>query len=801
MAGIIVLCFVSATSYSQCALGGKVLDSLKAPVPFITVSLLNYPDSSLYKGMITSENGDYCFGQIKKGSFLLKYSGVGYADYYSALVNYDSSSAINLPDVMLGKSGHSLDEVAVTAIKNPIEFKGGNIIVNVEDSPLAVGNNAYELLSRLPGVMVENDNISIQGKSGARVYMDDRLLQMSGAQLINFLRSLNASSIEKIEIINNPPARYDASGGAGIINIKTKKIKITGFSGSANYTFSQGIYNYNNGGFSLNYKGKKFSVFSSVNAYEGMLRSETDFNRTISYNNTSTTLNERSYEIDAGKFLTANIGADWYINKKNTIGFKAQVIPGHALRTFNGNTQVSDSSLGYSKLLFNRPVENDWLLANYNINAEHLFDTLGTRLRFSADYYGPYYDTYNGFYQNHFYSANDAEVTTPLQFKTTNTIGIQIMAARLDFEKKFKKGFRMETGLKQNHQDIISDYSFENWDALTGHYTTNSTYTNKFSYKENISAGYITLEKELKKANIQVGLRGENTDIHTNSLTNSIQYTRSYFNLFPVMSVDYNPGQDHALSFSYNRRIFRPNYNSYNPFRSFVNILSSSEGNPYLQPVYDNNFNFSYVYKRKISNFISFGHTQNPIYQYMTQNDSTKETISHVMNIKYANIIRYNLFVRQEVRKWWTVSFLAGAYYVDYSGTFNGISHYASAVPYYTRLTFLFLLKKDIKIETSGFYWSPWLGGASTFLSRGGLSWSVKKGFLDNTLFLSIGMNDVFFTEPFRSKSDIQGQDWTRLEAHDSRRFNVSLNYNFGKIKAQQRQVKDNEEVKGRLNH
>jgi outer membrane receptor protein involved in Fe transport len=765
----------------------------------MTVALLNQSDSSVYKGILTTEKGTFCFENIKKGKFILKISGVGYSDQYSAPISYDSSAAVTVPDITVGKSGVSLDEVSVSAIKNPIEFKGGNIIVNVEDSPLAVGNNAYELITKLPGVMVEGDNISLMGKGGVKVFIDDRILQMSGAQLISFLRGLNASSIEKIEIINNPPARYDAAGNAGIINIKTKKIKVTGFSGNLNYTFSQGFYTTNNGGFSLNYKGRKFSFFSNVGGYEGMYRHETTDKRTIRFNGASTTLDQNVHEIDAASFLTANLGADWYLNKKNTIGVKAQLIPGHAVRTLNGDIAVSDTTLGYDRLAFNRPVENTWFLANYNLNAEHLFDTLGTRLRFSADYYTPNYDIYDGFNQNYFYSTEGLEAQAPQIFRTSNTIGITVIAARLDFEKKIGKSMRIETGIKQNYQKIFSDYSLEHRNSFTGEYTLDSTFSNKFRYNESISAAYVTLEKDFKKWHVQAGLRAENTDVRTASLTNNINYTRQYFNVFPVLSADYNPSQDHSMSVSYNRRINRPNYNSYNPFRSFLNILNSSEGNPFLLPTYDNNFNFSYIFKRKISNFISFGHVENPVYFYSTQIDSTKETIMHGINIKYANIVRYNLFVRQEVKKWWTVSFLAGAYYVDYRGTFDGIAYYRNAVPWYTRLTFLFLLKKDTKIEMSGFYWSPWLGGTSTMLSRGGVSWSVKKGFLNNTLQLSIGVNDLFFTEQFRSKSDFQGQDWERSDAHDSRRFNVSLNYNFGKIKAEQRHTKENDEEKRRL--
>jgi iron complex outermembrane receptor protein len=796
---IFTFTFLSFRSYAQCDVGGKVVDSLKAPVPFITVALLNAKDSTINKGIITGEKGDYCFENLKKGEYLIKVAGVGYGDKYSEKFIYDSAKTVELPTLTLGKGAVNLNEVAITAIKDPIEFKGGNMTVNVEDSPLAVGNSAYDLLARLPGVMVEGDNISIQGKSGVKVYINDRPQQISGQQLINFLRGMNSSMIEKIEIIVNPPAKYDAAGSAGIINIKTKKIKITGASGGLNYTFSQGFYNNNFGGFSLNYKGRKVTVFSNVSGYEGCLRHESNSLNNVTYNGVTTTLDQRSYEIDVGKFLTVDLGADWYINRKNTIGVKAQIVPGYANRTYNGNTYISDNSLGYDRILYNRPIENYWYLANYNLNGEHLFDTSGTsKIKFSADYYGPYYDNYKAYYQNRFIGVNGVDTLPSKSFRTNNDVGLNIFAGRVDFEKQFKNELSLEAGLKHSDQKAYSNYTFENQNNLTGDFIVDSIYTNQFKYHEQISSGYISMDKHYKKFNLRAGLRGENTYIQTQSITANIGYTRQYFNLFPTLSIDHNPDKDNNLSFSYNRRINRPDYNSFNPFRQFNNILSSGEGNPYLMPVYDNNFNFTYVWKRKISNSMSYSNSEHPIQNYTTQNDSTKEIIAHLINMKSLNIIRDNLFVRQEIKKWWTLTFLLGAYYIDYNGIVNGQNYSVAGVPWYTRLTNIFIIKKNTKIEVSAFYWSPWYGNTTIFQHREGLSFAIKQSFLDNNLNVSIGLTDAFFTEQFRQKADFQNQHWTLYEAHDSRRLNLSVSYNFGKIKAQQRDTKENDEERRR---
>jgi len=781
-------------------LSGVIADSLQAPVPFIPLALLNAKDSSIVKGTNTNDKGYFIFENINPGKYLIKIESVGFKTIFSSQYLIDTLLETKVGTIVLQSSGVNLEEVSISVIKNPIEFKGGNIIVNVEDSPLAVGNSAYDLITRLPGVMVENDNISILGKSGVKIFINDRILQMSGAQLVAFLRGLNASSIEKIEILNNPPARYDASGGAGILNIKTKKIKITGFSGGLNHAFSQGYYNKNVSGLALNYKGHQVTFFSNFGFNEWDLKHESYFNKTVTFNSLSTDIKQKSFEIDDGKAFNFDLGADWYINKKNTIGIKAQGLYGQALRTFQGTTFLSDNSIGYNSLLFNRPIENEYYWGNYNFNAEHLFDTLGTKLRFSTDYYGPYYDIYKGAYENRFLGNSGSDTLPPQTFKTNNYIGISILASRLDFEKTFSKSLSLETGIKQSYQNIRSDYTFENKNNLTGDYTIDSVFSNKFSYKEIISAAYIHLAGQIKKINMQVGLRGENTIIQATSLTNSIKYNRQYFSLFPVLSFDYNPNQKHSMSFAYNRRINRPDYNSFNPFRSFSNLLNSSEGNPYLLPVFDNNFNFNYIFKRKISNSVSFSQSKNPIFSYPSQNDSTKETIFYATNLKRLNILRNNLWITQDIKKWWTMSFLAGAYYIDYTGKFNGLDYSTKAIPYYFRVSSFFTFKKDFKIEMSVFYWSPWLGGPNVYQHREGFSWALRKSFLNKSLSFSIGMNDVFFTENFQSKADFQNQKWEYFDAHDTRRLNVSLSYNFGKIKAQQRQTKENDEEKNRLN-
>lgn len=790
----LLLFFWSLLIHSQ-GINGKVIDSANVPVPFIPIALMSASDSLIVKGVMTDENGKYRFNNLRSGKYFIKISDAYHKEKLSPVFEFDSLSSLDLETITILNSDINLNEVSITAIKQLIEFKNGNIVVNISDSPLSVGNSVYDLLSRLPGVTVDDERIMIRGKDGVKIYFDDRILQMSGSQLVSFLKSVNSSNIDNIEIINNPSAKYDASGSTGIINVKTKKIKTTGFSGALNYTYSQGFYYTNDGGISLNYKGKKMLFFSSINAFQGKIRSINNFNKVISSNSIDQKLNQKAIDVYDGKYLTLNLGADWNINSKNTIGVKAQFLPGDVLLKYSGNIDIVDTTT--SNLNFNRNMPNTWIWTNYNLNAEHLFDTIGTKLRFSADYFGPYYDIYKSDYTN-IYSLN-GNVTENRYFKGNNLIDLKIFTSKLDFEKKIFHGINLETGLKYTDQYILSDYSFKSLNNQTGIYELNNNYTNTFSYKELNAAAYFNLSKKFKKTNFQFGLRGENTNIHTNSSNKAFNFTRNYFKLFPIFTLDYTKSESSYFSFAYNKRINRPDYTSFNPYRTFINEFNSSEGNPYLLPEFAHNISLNHVYKNKLVNTISLSTINHHIQGYSSQNDTTKETIIGLTNLNIFNNISYTVFFTHSIKKWWNVSFNAGIYYNYFAGTINGEHFSRYVMPYSLWTNNQFLLKKDIKIELSAFYLAATKEGIYSVKSRGSVNVAVSKSLLKGKLSLTLAFNDILFTMPNRTYSDFQNQNWQRFEANDTRRLNFSISYNFGKIKAEQRIDNSSEEEKKRL--
>ncbi|MES2513149.1 MAG: outer membrane beta-barrel protein, partial [Bacteroidota bacterium] len=483
---------------AQCAIEGSLSDSLRVPVPYNAIGLLNFKDSSIVKGVITDEEGHYCFESITKGIYLLKISALGFNTFCSAKIVYDSIGVISYPLIQLQTGGINLNEVSVAAQKKTVEFKNGNITMNVEGTALAMGNSAYDLLLRLPGVIVNDGTISIQGKQGARVMIDGKIQNLSNTQLLNMLKSISASQIEKIEVLKKPPVKYDAAGAGGMINIKTNKLKLVGFSGSLFANYSQGFYGTPAGGFSLNYKGRSFNFFSGFYSTKEQIHRQTDYKNFITYNGTETTLHQSFIEKEHNQAYGANLGVDWFIDKKNSIGLKAHANFGLDNVERMATTSISDQSLGYNTLQYNTKQPNPWLYPEFNFNAEHLFDTTGTTIRLSVDY-NPYWDIYAAKFDNHFLDSDQTDVATPLVFRTSNTLLFTYGAANLDFEKTLKKDIKLEAGLKHGFMELFSDYNLQYRDDVTGYYSTDTAFTNIFDYKQNISAAYVNISKEFDK--------------------------------------------------------------------------------------------------------------------------------------------------------------------------------------------------------------------------------------------------------------------------------------------------------------
>ncbi|HTA62112.1 MAG TPA: TonB-dependent receptor [Bacteroidia bacterium] len=797
---ILALVFSNIKLHSQ-TIEGRIVDSTQSPISFATIALLNKSDSTIVKGVITNEKGFYSFSNVKQGVYILKINTIGFNDAFSSIIQIDSATNFRMPDMQLISEGVSLNEISVTSIKKTIEFKNGNIIVNVENSPLAKGNTVYDLLSKLPGVSIDNNVIQLNGKTGVIIMLDGRVQQLTNIQIFNMLKSMNAELVEKIELLKNPPVKYDAAGTSGMINIKTKKTKTIGFNGSAYTSSSQGFYARSMSGLSLNYKSSKIALFSNLDYNYGDYQSKEKFNKKFSTDTSATELNAVNTINDVEKSLTYKIGADWFVNKKNILGFKIDGGPGSFNSTGYGTTKVLQyNNLGFDHLDASTYIPDKWIVNNYNINAEHHFDTIGTVLNFTSDY-TRLSEKYASGIQNHFLDAGNREALSPNIYRSSNMSATTIFASKLDFTKIINPTSSFETGAKTSFINTSNNYLFERKDNSSGNYFQDTTLTNNYIYIEQTYAAYLNYIKSFKKINMQLGLRAENTNLTGRNTVKEFEIKRSYYNLFPNISLGYAISKNNSLQLNLNRRIDRPQYNDLNPFRFYRDQYSYYEGNPFLQPHYSNNIEITHSYKQLITNSFTYTRIDNVMLNYTRQNDSSKVTTETIKNMKLNNYYAYSFSIQHTLKPWWELSVNGTLSYIEFIGDVDGAPFKTASFYYSPRLTNTLIVQKNTKLEIIAFYNSGKNNGLTQVKSRWMASLAIKRTFFKGKLDGSIGINDIFYSSYFRTGVNFNNQNWNFYVTQDTRRLVVSLNYNFGNTKVVARETQSNEQEKSRLNH
>ena len=798
----IFLFCISFSSFSQTHISGIVTNSNAEPAQFLPIGLLSLPDSTLVKGSLTDEFGRYFIELDTIGRYILKLVLIGGHEEYSNEIVIDSISKKEFTiDVKLNDSRINLDEVSISSIKPTVEFKNGNIIVNVENSPLAKGNTVYSLLAKLPGVRINNNIIQLNGKSGVIIMIDGKVQNLTNIQLVSVLKSMNADLVEKIELLKNPPVKYDASGTSGIINIKTKKTNIIGYSGMLSLASSQGAYGRSMLSSGLNYKSKRILLFSELNYNYSTFENKYTSNRLISDDSIITEFNFVNKTIDLDNGLTFKIGGDWNINKNAIIGFKIDGGPGFYKSNGRGrNTIFMDNNMGFDHLDVSSSTDDKWNRKNYNMNSEFHFDTLGTVLNFNTDY-SMLKGNILSQVRNNFFDKYDQESLPEncIRSETNNSSGI--LASRLDYTKVFNSKTSIELGTKLSFIEISNKFNFKRKDNTTGNYIADSILTNDYNYKENTYALYLNYIKSIRKVSCQIGFRFEFTDLVGINSLKGFELKKSYLQFYPNISLSYSASEIHSFQLNLNRRIDRPPYDILMPFYSYQDQYNYFEGNPSLSPDFSNNIELTHSYKDMITNSITYTRVNDVWFYYTKQNDSSKIISTTYTNLKCNNYYAYSFFIKHSIKDWWEISVNGLAAYIEYIGNIDGKAFRNGSMFYVPSITNTFIAPKETKLEIITFYNSKKNQGFYQTKSLWMLSLAIKKSFFKEKLDCSIGVDDLFYSYVTRNEIKSNDQNWNFRSTSDTRRIVVSINYNFGKSKVDKRIIDVENSEKNRLKH
>ena len=605
--GIFLLCSFGVSAET---IKGSVVDSRGESMPFVTISVLA-KDSTLLTGAITDDEGKYEISapslERRDGEgFLIQASYVGY------------QTAFGGPDFVLREETERLKEVEVKAKKPLIERQMDKLVVNVSASPLAAGSNGNDILRRAPGVRIDKDgNITVNGK-GVEIWIDGKPSYLSGQQLKAMLDGTDGNTIEKIEIISNPSAKYDASGQGGIINIKTKRNMMKGLNGMLSAAYG-GMYFgdvkrwLSNEMFSLNlnYRSEKtytFGQFTQVFAQNDIdFESYRETPALKNYSYSDYTLNFQYYML--------KLGNDWYIDSLNTLGFILQVpftdfdqhiVPGlNAAYMIQGTDTTNSTTNSQNRLKAPQHTAN--------LNYTHTFsEALERELTVNIDY-----SRYNNG------SVNFQETNYDKPFGGINSLGIDIRSkqivniysAKMDFQTKFWKTGMIEAGVKYALSSTDNNMTTDS----TRNGVARPTDHNAFCYDEHVAAAYISVGKQFGEHwSVKLGLRGEYTFSHGYWRDDGLDsvINKSYFDPFPTAYVGYTSKplgkiqQPISVSASYTRRIKRPNYWMLNPFTSYVDAYSIQKGNTNLTPEFNNDVELHFSWTQYWNMTFNFAHTQ-----------------------------------------------------------------------------------------------------------------------------------------------------------------------------------------------
>jgi len=753
--------FFSIVSNSQSLIQGQLIDVGEKPVEYIEVVLYSKEKIGI-KSTFTDENGLFSL-KHDKGEYIIQFRHLGNILYEKDIKLNDN---INLGLIKVDLT-NSLNEIVLTNDKKIIEKKIDRIVFNVENSIASTGMDLAQVFQNTPLINISENEIGIIGKSNVLILINDKLLQLSGSELINYFRSLRSEDVKKIEIITTPPAKYEAQGSSGIINIILKKNEAKGISGNATTWATKTTYSGIGNNLTLNYNNKR--IVSSVRLRQNDTQAEAIEKINI---NGETSLFSDDKRKDIFRNKGVNTSIDVELSKKTNIGLIYDYGKSdNRMKIRNINTYLTGNSID-SILKTNSYHVNNKEIHTLNLYLDHKIDSLGKK-------FSIVYNLFDNRPTNDVLFNTNSEINN-YSVETNSLIDYKINSVQIDFTLPFSK-FNMEFGAKYTILNNNSDVKYFNIINETN--TIDISKSNIFNYEERISSGYISADKKFNdKWSSKFGLRYEHSYVNPNNLTINEETTTRYDNIFPSFYLQYNHNDDKTYSVSYSKRINRPNFNALNPFRWYSNPYAYSTGNPSLSPSISHNLETSFVYKSNLNLSVYADKIDNEYGRIVYFEDGIKI----VDNLNYLTLYNFGIYgnLNNYPKDWWENSISFSFYYSTSESDVESIKPQSGSTFYYAINNSFFLNKKKTTVLFLNFWHSlPSTEGNIFIRDLSSLASGVRFSLLDNNLKIGASISDIFKT--MVSKGEVYFADYTNTfnNYYDNRRLNVSVNYTFGNKK------------------
>jgi outer membrane receptor protein involved in Fe transport len=770
---------------------GSVADAAGKPLDGVSVALSKGADSTTIRQVATDNGGQFEFQNIPAGKYRLRFTSIGFATAYSALVEISAArSQAIIPVLRLQSAEAALGQVTVVGRRPPVENKIDKTVVNVDASPTNGGLTALEVLEKSPGVTVDNDgSISLKGKQGVVILIDGKPTYLNATDLSNYLKNMSAGQLDQIEIMSQPPAKYDAAGNSGVINLVTKKNKNNGFNGSITLSAIIARYFKTPNSVNFNWRQGKFNIYGNYGYawWEGF----SDSHGSNSLREDATTPFDRysashTYGRYSDRGQNFRAGVDYFASKNTTLGISVNGTIDKQWFSSQSTTNFFDSlhqfvQYNVAQSLNKTPQTH----LGFNGNLTRKLDGKGSEFSVDADYIffnTPGIVTSN----NYLYNADNIASDAPYLLDGKLPSYIDIYSFKSDYKKVLSDNTTVEAGIKASYVRTDNNAIYTLYDNTVKAWEADTAISNHFIYKENINAAYINWQQKIKKFSLQLGLRAEQTNTQGDQTVKSVSFKRNYLQLFPTTYITYKTNEDNTIGISYGRRIERPDYQSLNPFRFQLDRYTYNQGNPNLRPQFSNNVELSYNYKGALNVSANYTMTtdiiSDAVISFREPGDSNYTTYTTSLNLASQRNIGLSANYSKQLLKGWNLNLFFNVFNNRYKGVVDSTNIDISYTSFNGNFNSQYAFRKGWTAELSGFYYAKnYVSGVMLVDGRGMFSIGGSKQILDGKGSLKLNLRDPFYLMSYSSHSSLYKGITNNHNIWDNRRIVMTFVYRFGR--------------------
>lgn len=784
-----MVCVFWLSGFSQSfSVSGIILDEQDGPVPFANVILFDTSGVNMQKAVATDLEGSFVFQQVEKGAYLFQVSYIGMQDVRRELL---VSENVELGDIKMLAASIQIETAVVTAKRALVEVKPDKTVFNVEGTINSAGENALGLMRKAPGVLLDNnDNITVLGRSGVKIYINGKILPLAGDELTSYLENLTSEQIDRIDIISNPGAKYDAEGNAGIIDIRLKKNRDFGSNGTLSASYGQGKYARYNTNLGLNTRTNDLNVYGNLgyNNRRGFMNMywenvQNDF-----------FLEETNNRVSDRFGYNGKVGLDYYLDEHQTIGvlYSGGVWnrDGQNMNRIEIAPLTSPDQLD-SILVANNSSTNSNTENTFNLN--YVYQQKDKSLNVDVDY-GRYRNDGTTFQPNVYYNALETRILSESYTEYTTPVEIDIYTFKADYEQSLLGG---KLGLGTKFSKVITDNTFLFYDLVESEPVRDDSRSNNFTYDESVYAGYVNYNRAVsEKLSFNGGLRFELTDaigdlMAFDPVLQEDPVEQDYLDIFPSIGFSYQIKQGNTLNINYGRRLNRPDYNVLNPFRSQLSELSFRKGNPFLKPEIVNNYEIGYTHAWRYNFKFSYSRTTNQITRLIGPDDKDlRASFLSWDNLATNDVFALNFALPFQFTDWWNAFFNLSGSYIDNQADYgNGAVVDLQAWTYNVYMQQTFNLPFKFTAELSGWYSGPGIwGGVFEYEANYSFNAGLQRKFIGDNLNVKLSFDDILNRAGWRGESNFNGLTSYGTGKWDSRRVSLNISYKFGNSKIKKRQ-------------